>query len=76
MNYAFNNSWISIPLCDVTLQCQNVGRKSLKSTIKFNGLYVYNEIECDQKIAMVPFLLTFYAPNLGSRTQNMTSLAF
>ena len=24
---------------------------------------------------MVPFLLTFYAPNLGSRTQKMTSLA-
>ena len=24
----------------------------------------------------VPFLLTFYVPNLGSRTQNMTSLAF
>ena len=26
--------------------------------------------------ALVPFLLTFYVPNLGSRTQNMTSLAF
>ena len=26
--------------------------------------------------AKVPFLLTFYVPNLGSRTQNMTSLAF
>ena len=26
-------------------------------------------------LAMVPFLLTFYVPTLGSRTQRMTSLA-
>ena len=29
-----------------------------------------------RKRILVPFLLTFYVPNLGSRAQNMTSLAF
>ena len=29
-----------------------------------------------KSMSKVPFLLTFYIPNLGSRTQNMTSLAF
>ena len=30
----------------------------------------------ESPFSWVPFLLTFYVPNLGSRTQNMTSLAF
>ena len=82
---------LAIPHCtmsDVKLMDYLIPRDTTVSICALEiCLYMYLEIlifitfkwldsQLIQICLQVPFLLTFYVPNLGSRTQNMTSLAF